>query len=77
MGKIIGYILMMSFISPHDSRVFQVATEMLIEEFSQWLSPYIIKTYLNGNPNDLGGACAGPCGTVASNQGGERRGGWI
>lgn len=53
------------------------SVQMLIDEFKPYLNDNIIKQYLNGNPNDLGGCCAGPAGTVASNQGGERRGGWI
>jgi len=57
--------------------IFLTAIEMLKSKFKEHLSVNIIKTYLNGNPNDLGGCCAGPAGTVASNQGGERRGGWM
>jgi len=68
---------MISYIAPNDRTTFLTAIEMLKSEFKQHLSINIIKQYLNGNPNDLGGRCAGPAGTVASNQGGERRGGWM
>jgi hypothetical protein len=76
MGKIIAYILMISFISPSDHDVFTNALQMLIQQFQPYLSDNIIKQYLNGNCCDLGGWCVGPPGNVASNQGGERRGGW-
>ncbi len=77
MGKIVGLALMMSYIAPSDTDVFHTAIQMLKSEFNQYLSENIIKQYLNGNPKDFGGCCAGQAGTVASNQGGERRGGWI
>lgn len=76
MGKIIAYILMISYIAPSDHEVFAHALQMLIQEFQPCFSANIIKQYLNGNRFDLGGWCAGPPGNVASNQGGERRGGW-
>jgi hypothetical protein len=71
MGKIIAYILMISYIAPSDCIVFQHAIQMLINEFRPHFSENIIKQYLNGNHNDLGGCYAGPAGTVSSNQGGE------
>lgn len=77
MGKIVGIVLMMSYIAPNNCDVFVTAVQMLKSEFKQHFSDNMIKQYLNGNPNDLGGRCAGPAGTVASNQGGERRGGWL
>ena len=68
---------MMSYIPPSEPHVFQIAVQALIAEFKKHLTGNIIQQYLNGNPKDLGGRCAGPAGTVASNQGGERRGGWL
>ena len=77
MGKMVGFALMMSYIPPSEPEVFRTAVQALIAEFKSHLTENIIKQYLNGNPKDLGGRCAGPAGTVASNQGGERRGGWL
>lgn len=73
----VGFALMMSYIPPSEPEVFRTAVQALIAEFKSHLTENIIKQYLNGNPKDLGGRCAGPAGTVASNQGGERCAGWL
>ena len=62
MGKIVGLALMISYISPNDTEIFQTAVQMLQSEFKQYLSNSIIAQYLNGNPNDFGGCCAGQAG---------------
>ena len=67
----------MTFIPPHDIESYRSAINLLIKEFGDHLSQKFRDQYLTGNPNDLGGLCAGRPGEVASTQGGERRGGWI
>ena len=49
MGKIVGLILMISYIAPNDRGIFLTAVEMLKIEFKQHLSDNIIKQYLSGD----------------------------
>lgn len=76
-GKIVGLLLMMTFIAPDDNETFNLAIDLLIDEYGEYLSKHLKETYLTKNPNHLGGVCAGRAGEVASTQGGERRGGFI
>ena len=74
-GKLVGLMIMMTFIPPHDIESYKSAIKLLINEFGDHLSQTFRNQYLTGNPADLGGLCAGRPGEVASTNGGERRGG--
>ena len=74
-GKMVGLMIMMTFIPPHDIESYKSAIKLLIDEFGDYLSQNFRDQYLTGNPTDLGGLCAGRPGEVASTNGGERRGG--
>ena len=76
-GKIVSLMIMMTFIPPDDIESYRTAVDLLLEEFDEYLSDNFRSQYLTGDPNDLGGLCAGRSGEVASTQGAERRGGWI
>ena len=66
---------MFNYIAPGDTSTFENACVLLIEKFKDVINEHVIKEYFSGNPNDLGGRCAGVPGQVGSNQGGERQGG--
>jgi hypothetical protein len=76
-GKIVGHLIMMTYIAPDDNETFHNAIQLLKHQYGEHLSTHICETYLTGNPCDLGGICAGRAGEVGSTQGVERRGGWI
>jgi len=76
-GKIVGLMLLMTFIPPTDNERYESAVDLLIKEYGEHLSANFRAQYLTKNPNHLGGLCAGRAGEVASTQGGERRGGHI
>lgn len=76
-GKIVGLLIMMTFIPPDKKESYGNAIDLLIQEYDKYLPPNFRATYLSKDPNDLGGLCAGRAGEVASTQGMERRGGYI
>ncbi len=76
-GKIVGLLLMMTFIPPNEIEAYETAIDLLIEEYGTYLSPTFRAQYLTKNPNDLGGFTGGRSGEVLSNNGGESRGKYI
>ena len=76
-SKIVGLLIMMTFIPPDKRESYEIAVDLLIKEYGDFLSTNFRAQYLTKDPNHLGGLCAGRAGEVASTQGGERRGGYI
>ena len=76
-AKIVGVLIMMTFIPPDKRESYSAAIDLLIKEYGDFLSKNFRAQYLTKDPNHLGGLCAGRAGEVASTQGGERRGGYI
>ena len=76
-SKIVGLLIMMTFIPPDKRESYETAVDLLIKEYGDFLSTNFRAQYLTKDPNHLGGLCAGRAGEVASIQGGERRVGYI
>ena len=60
-----------------DFATWRNALDGLLEDYKEHIKPYVKKTYLNGNPNCLGGHCSKRPGDMTSTQGMESRGGEI
>ena len=68
---------MMACIPCGDFDTWKNALDGLREDYKEHIKPYVKKTYLNGNPNCLGGHCSKRPGDMTSTQGMESRGGEI
>ena len=75
--QILGIVFMMACIPCGDFVTWKNALDGLLEDYKEHIKPYVKKTYLNGNPNCLGGHCSKRPGDMTSTQGMESRGGEI